>query len=156
MTDNLLKQGELTADDTQPDDIRILSVRAWNTEEIIALYQNAGWWHSGYLVTDIPRILEGSFSFVIAVDTRTGTAVGMGRILSDGVSDAYIQDLIVHSEYRRKGIGKKILLHLLSICATVKIDWIGLIAEHGAEDFYEELGFSRMGGYTPMIYHRKG
>jgi aralkylamine N-acetyltransferase len=156
LTDNLLKQGELTADDTQPDDIRILSVRAWNTGEILALYQNARWWHTDHLVTDIPRILEGSFAFVVAVDAGTGKAVGMGRILSDGVSDAYIQDLIVHSAYRRKGIGKKILLQLLSICTTLKIDWIGLIAERGAEEFYEELGFSRMDGYTPMLYHRRG
>ena len=130
-------------------------MRNWNTEEILALYQNARWWHTDFLIADIPRILQGSYAFVVAVNAGSGKAIGMGRILSDGVSDAYIQDLIVHSEYRRKGIGRKILLRLLSICTTAKIDWIGLIAEHGTEEFYEELDFSRMQEHTPMLYHRR-
>jgi ribosomal protein S18 acetylase RimI-like enzyme len=78
----------------------------------------------------------------------------MGRILSDGVSDAYIQDLIVHPEYRRKGTGRKILLHLLAACSAAKIDWVGLIAEQGTEEFYIGLNFSRMEGHVPMLHHR--
>jgi ribosomal protein S18 acetylase RimI-like enzyme len=108
------------------------------------------------MATDIPRILEGSFAFVIAVDAGTGKAVGMGRILSDGVSDAYIQDLIVHSEYRNIGVGRKILLQLLAICAAAKITWVGLVAEHAAEEFYTAIGFSRMEGHVPMVFHRRG
>ena len=140
----------------QPDNIRIFSVRSWNVEDILALYQSGGWWHPDDLATDIPRILEGSFAFVIAVDAGTGKAVGMGRILSDGVSDAYIQDLIVHTEYRNIGVGRKILIQLLAICAAANINWVGLVAEHGAEQFYSALGFSRMGGHVPMVLSRRG
>ncbi len=54
---------------------------------------------------DLPRLIRGSFLFAVAVDRKTGHAVGMGRVISDGVSDGYIQDLVVLPEYRKTGIG---------------------------------------------------
>jgi len=40
-------------------------------------------------------LVRSSFAFAIAVHRESGATVGMGRAISDGVSDAYIQDLIV-------------------------------------------------------------
>ena len=75
----------------------------WQIEGVLELYRLQGWWG---LPTDHDRqlaeaIIRGSHCFVIA--TRQGRLVGMGRTISDRASDAYIQDLIVHSRVQGQG-----------------------------------------------------
>jgi len=137
--------------------VEIREVTAWEPEEIVSLYRSAGWWEE---VRDdpaeIPEIIRGSLVFVVAVDRESGRAVGMGRAISDGVSDAYIQDLMVLSEYRGRGIGTAILRRILRACRRHGIGWIALIAEKGSGDFYRPLGFGVEEGDLPMMYHGGG
>ena len=77
------------------DDISVALVSSWDAREIVALYRAGGWWKDEYDPAEVPRLISGSFAFVVAADKNTGRAVGMGRVISDGVSDAYIQDLVV-------------------------------------------------------------
>lgn len=132
--------------------IALYAVTEWDTEEIVHLYREAGWWDENYDAGNIPAIILGSHRFVVAVDERTGSAVGMGRTISDGVSDAYIQDLVVLRQYRRCRIGVEIVRHLIDLCAEDGIGWIGLIAEPGSDPFYERIGFQPMIQYIPMLY----
>jgi predicted GNAT family acetyltransferase len=64
--------------------------------------------------------------------------VGNGRILSDGVCNAYIVDIWTHSRHRRCGIGSEIV-RILS--ESVPGQHIYLQTDH-AESFYEGCGFS--------------
>lgn len=134
------------------EDIRITLVRSWDAEEIIALYRAGGWWKDEYDPAEIPRLIVGSFAFAVAADSRSGRAVGMGRVLSDGVSDAYIQDLVVLPGYRGRDLGTAIISRLVARCREDGISWIALIAEPGSEEFYRPLGFTRMEGHVPLIY----
>jgi ribosomal protein S18 acetylase RimI-like enzyme len=135
-----------------PDDISVALVRSWDPEEIVALYRAGGWWKDEYDPAEIPRLIGGSFAFVVATDTKIGRAVGMGRAISDGVSDAYIQDLVVLPEYRRRDLGTAMVSLLVARCREAGISWIALVAEPGSENFYVPLGFARMEGYIPLIY----
>jgi ribosomal protein S18 acetylase RimI-like enzyme len=132
--------------------IEIKIVDSWNQDEIVKLYKSGGWWKESYDPSEINRLIKGSFAFAIAFDSNIKKAVGMGRILSDGVSDAYIQDIVVLKNYREKGIGKEIIKTLIKYCKKKKVNWIGLIAEPNQQDFYERLGFKKMKNYTPMKY----
>ena len=76
----------------------------------------------------------------------------MGRAISDGVSDAYIQDMVVLPEYRGRGIGGAILRRILELCREHGIRWIALIAEGGTGDFYRRLGFGVEEGDLSMMY----
>ncbi len=134
------------------DHISIRLVRAWNEEEIAFLYQAGGWWKEEYRTEDLRHLIRGSFVFAVAEDTTTGRAVGMGRIISDGVSDGYIQDLVVLPEYRVGGIGARIVAALVDRCLEAGITWIGLIAEPGTEKFYLPLGFHLMERHVPLLY----
>ena len=127
-------------------------VRDWPSEEIVGLYRAGGWWSDGDKASSVKGIISGSFVFAVAVDSVSGEAVGMGRVLSDGVSDAYIQDVIVLPEYRKQNVGKILVLALRDYCLAKKIDWIGLVAEEGTEGFYSSLGFKVMKGHTAMKY----
>ena len=135
----------------------VKAVTSWDTDEILALYRSAGWWHDGEDdPAEISGIIRGSLVFIVAVDRKSGKAVGMGRAISDGVSDAYIQDLVVLPEYRGRGIGKAILLCILEACRERGIGWIALIAEGGSGDFYRGLGFRVEEGDLPMMYQGGG
>jgi len=132
--------------------IKIKLVKTWKNEEIIELYKAGGWWKESYDKSRLDSLIKRSFAFAIAVDSSTKKAIGMGRILSDGVSDAYLQDIVVLPGYRKKGIGTKIIKFLLDHCLTQGILWIGLIAEPNQDDFYSSIGFKTMKNYIPMIY----
>lgn len=125
-------------------------IREASEEEIIALYRAGGWWEeSPEARATIPGMLKGSFC-VIGAREPDGRLVGMGRALSDGCSDAYIQDVVVLNEYRGKGVGSRIIQRLARHCQEHGISWIGLIGEPGTQDFYERLGFRPMKDYIPM------
>lgn len=119
-------------------------------EAIVALYQEAGWWtESPKARAVIPAMIRGSFCFMVATDA-TGEIVGMGRVLSDGVSDGYIQDVVVRHSMRGKGIGRELVSRLAQHCVEKGVEWIGLVAEPGKKEFYQNLGFKELVDYVPM------
>lgn len=127
-------------------------VKSWPLEEIVDLYKAGGWWREEYKKSEIKKLIKSSYAFAVVVEKSTGKAVGMGRILSDGVSDAYIQDLVILKEYRGRNLGKYLVRELVNHCKSNGIKWISLIAEPNQYKFYEKLGFKVMKNYTPMKY----
>ena len=137
---------------TLGDNIAIQLVYSWDEVEIANLYRAGGWWKEEYDPKEISHLIQGSFLFAVAVDIKTGRAAGMGRVISDGVSDGYIQDLVVLPEYRKTGIGTRIVSTLVKKCVELGISWIGLIAEPDTEKFYLPFGFRPLKGHTPLIF----
>jgi ribosomal protein S18 acetylase RimI-like enzyme len=133
------------------DNIVVQLVRSWDNNEIADLYRAGGWWKEEYDPAALGSLIRGSFSFAVAVDTKTGKAIGMGRVISDGVSDGYIQDLVVLPDYRKSGIGREIVSALVERCLQSGITWIALIAEPDTEQFYQPLGFKPMDRHIPLI-----
>ena len=109
--------------------IEIKFVDFWNEDEIVELYKAGGWWKDYYDPSGLKNLIKGSFAFAVAIDKSSGKAIGMGRLISDGVSDAYIQDLVVLPKYRDRGIGRQLVKVLLDHFLSKGILWIGLIAE---------------------------
>jgi ribosomal protein S18 acetylase RimI-like enzyme len=133
--------------------IEIKFVDSWCEDEIVELYKAGSWWKETYDKAKIPLLISGSFVFAVVIDTTTKKVIGMGRILSDGVSDAYIQDVVILPLYRNQGIGNTLLGSLIQHCIEKGITWIGCIAEPKSEMFYKSLGFKPMKAHTPMLYH---
>jgi ribosomal protein S18 acetylase RimI-like enzyme len=131
--------------------IRIDFVQSCEEEPVVQLYRSGGWWKDDMDPSKIGMLISGSYLFTAAIETSTGRCVGMGRAISDGVADAYIQDVVVLSDWRRKGVGRMIVSALLKRCRSQGISWIGLIAQPGTEEFYSSLGFSPMEGHLPML-----
>jgi ribosomal protein S18 acetylase RimI-like enzyme len=140
--------------DTPKIEIRV--VKSWRSTDIIQLYKSGGWWKESYDPQGIPSLITGSLFFAVAVDISTDIAVGMGRVISDGVSDAYIQDTVILPEYRSLHLGKQLVQTLVEKCRSKGINWIGLIAEPGTESFYEHLGFRKMKDHVPLLYIETG
>jgi aralkylamine N-acetyltransferase len=136
-------------------DVDYEAVREAPLDEIVELYQSAGWWQeSPEARTVIPSMIQGSLCFMVA-RSFDGRIIGMARVISDGFSDAYIQDVVVLSAHRGQGIGRELIRRLTQFCMDRKISWIGLVAEPGTQKMYEELGFGPLVGYQPMLYGKR-
>jgi ribosomal protein S18 acetylase RimI-like enzyme len=119
--------------------------------DLYELYRAAGWWEEDPEAREaIPCMIRGSLCFLVA-RSEEARVVGMGRVISDGVSDAYIQDVAVRAEYRRRGIGSEIIGRLVKYCMERGISWVGLVAEPGTQDFYRRLGFREKPGFELML-----
>ena len=134
-------------------DVRISQITTAKPEEMCMLYHAGGWCIDTWNVAMLQAVVEKSFAFV-AAETKDGSWIGMGRLISDGVSDAYLHDIVVLPKWEGNGIGSGIVQILINICHEHGITWIGFIAEPQTEYFYRKFGFSRMNLYTPMIYER--
>ncbi len=127
------------------------AVDAAPTEAVVELYRAGGWWREeAAWRAAIPAMIRGSFCVLLARDG--GRIVGMGRVISDGASDAYIQDVVVLQDHRGRGIGREIVRRLADRCVRAGISWIGLVAEPGTQAFYEPLGFRALAGHVPMLH----
>ena len=139
------------------EEIEIKVIVAVDRIAVKRLYQDAGWWEENDETSDgnpwIDILVRQSFCFVGAF--CGAELIGMGRAVSDGVSDAYIQDVVVLKKFRRTGIGNKIIEKIIEFLESKHIGWIGLIAEPGTQSFYQRLGFAPMKGYKPMLLKRK-
>ncbi|MFH2108252.1 MAG: GNAT family N-acetyltransferase [Chrysiogenia bacterium] len=140
-----------------PDEIEIKVITSADRQAVKNLYQQAGWWEENDESPDgcawIDTLVRKSFCFVGAFSG--GEMIGMGRAVSDSVSDAYIQDVVVLKKFRGRGIGAAIIQKIICCLKTSRIGWIGLIAEPGTQAFYQRLGFALLEGYTPMLLKRK-
>ena len=88
-------------------------------------------------------------SFVVAgVFTSQGELAGLGRSISDGVSDAYIQDVMVRKSLRGRGAGKLIVCALVDELKKRRIDWIGVVGVPGTECFYAGCGLKYAPGHA--------
>jgi len=73
--------------------------------------------------------------------------VGMARLLSDGVCNAYLLDVWTASPYRRRGIGSAMIAHLLD---QVPGQHVGLQTDD-VQPFYESLGFSSQAEFWSRV-----
>lgn len=87
-----------------------------------------------------PRQLEVSFrnshSYCFA-RLAGGRIVGKARVLSDGVSNAYVVDVWTHSHFRRRGVARHMVESLL---ARLHGQHVYLFTDDQVE-FYKRIGF---------------
>ncbi len=115
-----------------------------------SLYLAEGWCDEQADPADLAAVVRGSF-LVSAAFAADGSLVGMARMISDGAGDAYIQDVVVRSDYRGRGVGSAVVSVLADAARRKGIRWIGLVAAPGMTPFYEKLGFREMKDHIPML-----
>lgn len=112
----------------------------YNEEEILGLYARLGW--TNY--TDKPEMLKNAYlnSLKIYGAYVDNKLVGIIRAVGDGFSVLFIQDLLVHPDFQRNGIGTLLLKRMLKEYENVY--QMHLITEDSEKtiSFYKSLGFT--------------
>lgn len=110
----------------------------YNEEEILGLYESLGW--TNY--TDNPAMLKNAYlnSLKIYGAYVDDKLIGIIRVVGDGFSVIFIQDLLVHPEFQRKGVGTLLLKKVL--CEYGSVYQKHLITEDTEKTtlFYKSLG----------------
>lgn len=70
--------------------------------------------------------------------------VGYIDSVSNGVTDAYIQDLMVHPDYQGRGLGTELMNQMIIYLKENRIYIISVVFEESLKPFYDRFGFSSM------------
>lgn len=71
--------------------------------------------------------------------------VGYAQVISNHVTDAYIQDVMVHPDYQHQGIGTELMKRLLDRLEAEGVYMVSVIyGEEALRPFYERFGFYTM------------
>jgi len=122
--------------------MEIREYQTYNESEILALYTSVGW--SAY--TDNPQVLQKGFanSLLVLAAYEEEQLLGIIRVVGDGCTIVFIQDILVYPKYQRKGIGTVLLKAVLEKYEHVR--QIELATDNTSKTiaFYESMGFQKM------------
>ena len=131
--------------------IKITKETSVSIDDVLPLYQAVGW--TNY--TNQPQMLSQSLTHSLAIYlARDGEKiVGLVRLIGDGFSSVFVQDLIVLPSYQRQGIGSALMKQAL---ADYKDAYQVQLATEETEKtlgFYRSLGFETLSSFqcTGMI-----
>ena len=115
-------------------------------EDVLHLYQAVGW--TNY--THQPQMLEQalSHSLVIYLALDGDAVVGLIRLVGDGFSSVFVQDLIVLPSYQRQGIGSSLMKEALEDYKDAY--QVQLVTEQTERTlgFYRSMGFEILSIYN--------
>lgn len=72
--------------------------------------------------------------------------VGFVDVISDGVDDAFVRNLLVHPDYRRRGIALKLLQIVIKRIKTDRIKTVNVLFEPELTELYRRAGFRIVNG----------
>jgi len=115
------------------------------SDEVIALYK-ANNWSAANKPQKLLNALRNSHSLVTA--RTSGKLIGLGNAISDDYLVVYYPHMLVHPQYQRKGIGKK-MMNILKEKYTGFHQQM-LTADSQAIEFYKSMGFEKAGNTEAM------
>ena len=115
-------------------------------EDVLHLYQAVGW--TNY--TNQPQMLEQalSHSLVIYLALDGDAVVGLIRLVGDGFSSVFVQDLIVLPSYQRQGIGSSLMKEALEDFKEVYQVQLATEQTEKNVGFYRSMGFETLSTYN--------
>lgn len=120
-----------------------------NVEELVALYDSVGWHRYTKEPTRLLAAVARSLRVVSARDD--GRLVGLARLVGDGLTIVYLQDILVHPDHQRAGLGRALLERVLAPYADVRQKVLITDDEPGQRAFYEAMGFREIRDHAEPI-----
>ena len=121
-------------------------------EDVLHLYQAVGWTNYTHQSQMLEKSLSHSLAIYLALDGDV--VVGLVRLVGDGFSSVFVQDLIVLPSYQRQGIGSALVKEALGNYKDAY--QIQLVTDQTEKNmvFYRSLGFETLSTYdcTGMIW----
>lgn len=122
--------------------MEIRAYTEYNEAEILGLYASVGW--TAY--TDDPAALRNGFanSLLALAAYEEAALAGLIRVVGDGHTIVFVQDILVRPQFQRRGIGSVLLQAVLNRYAGVR--QIELFTDDTPETaaFYRSMGFREL------------
>ena len=111
-----------------------------DVDAIWAILSEHAYWGRWRSRDDVERQIHGAWRVVGCYDRGSGRVVGFARAVSDGVSLAYLADVIVLPEHRRRGLGKRLVEVMVEEGPGSGFRW--LLHTVDAHGLYAGFGFA--------------
>ena len=132
--------------------ICIRSQQSAALEDVLHLYQAVGWTNYTHQPQMLEQALSHSLAIYLALDGDA--VVGLVRLVGDGFSSVFVQDLIVLPSYQRQGIGSDLMKEALADYKDVYQVQLATDESEKTLVFYRSLGFETLSSFqcTGMIW----
>lgn len=100
----------------------ISRTRVLDPAALIRLYDAVGWSSYTRRPEDFGPMVENAWLVLSAWEA--GELVGLARVVGDGATVAYIQDLLVDPGHQRRGIGRALLTEVLAETSHIRQTYI--------------------------------
>ena len=107
--------------------------------KIANLRKTVGW---NGMENSYRKSLANSYFYICCYDKNC--LVGFLDVISNGVTDAYIQDVVVSPVYQRKGIATEMMIMAINKLKQDGIYAISVLFDEQLQSFYEKFGFHIM------------
>lgn len=113
----------------------------YEIDELVKLYESVGW----KKYAENPEMLMEAYSHSLysASAFVNKELVGIIRLVGDGCTIAYIQDLLVHPDYQNKGIGTALIQNALEKYQHVNQIVLLTDNQENTVHFYKKAGFTQ-------------
>ena len=131
--------------------IFIRNQQSVDLDDVLHLYQAVGWTNYTNQLQMLAQALTHSLAIYLARDGEK--IVGLVRLIGDGFSSVFVQDLIVLPTYQRQGIGSTLIKQALSDYKDAYQVQLATEESEKTLGFYRSLGFETLSSFqcTGMI-----
>ncbi|WP_338852376.1 GNAT family N-acetyltransferase [Clostridium perfringens] len=111
-----------------------------NVKDILYLYNDVGWSSYTKNIDSLIKSIKNSLKVISVWDKDL--LVGLIRVVGDGHSIIYIQDILILQKYQNRGIGKRLIEIILDKYKNVRQKVLLTDKEEKKILFYKKVGFS--------------
>ncbi|MFD1135885.1 GNAT family N-acetyltransferase [Paenibacillus urinalis] len=122
--------------------VPILINNSIQDHEVPDLRQSVGW---DRREQDYPILFERCLLWGSARDMN-GRLIGFGYITGTGLEHGYMEDIMIHPDFQRQGLGKQLVQALLHAAEAARIPIVTVTFADQHESFYIKGGFKRCRG----------
>lgn len=125
--------------------MEIKEYKNYKDDEILSLYTAVGW--TAY--TENPAALKAGYenSLLILAAYEGEELQGIIRVVGDGQTIVFIQDILVFPDKQRKGIGTALIKEILERYKNVRQIELATDNTPKTVEFYKSMGFHEMSEY---------
>lgn len=109
--------------------------------ELGELRSAVGWDHE---IGTYDRVLRGVKTYFVA--RADGKLVGFVSVISDGVADAFLVDLMIHPDKQKQELGKALVKKAVGFARNLGVQCVHVTFNQDQEGFYRKCGFHIFGG----------
>ena len=118
--------------------------------DLMTLYRQT-YWAKDRREVDVRRMLQRTDLVFALVDTDSERLVGFARVLTDTVYKAFVFDVMVHPEYRGRGLSGRLLTAITSHPELETVKHFELYCRSDVVELYRKWGFgTELGGQIFM------